>query len=123
MTKTKLAILGTVLAVLISGGFYYAQAQSETTGGGDKPKMIEKMIEDGVVTQEQADKMKDYAQNFRKENRKQIMEERITSAVEDGTITEDEATQIRNWQNSRPEAMDKIMPSGGKGMHKGGMME
>lgn len=44
----------------------------------------------------------------RDEMRLEALEERLQEAVEEGTITQDEADQILQWEQSRPEALDKL---------------
>jgi len=116
MSKTSLAVIGAVIAVLIGTGFYaFAKADDESA----KPKMMEQAIEKGIISQEQADNLKEFGQDFRNERQKEMFEDRLKTAVGDGTITEDEAQQIRDWQSQMPEAMKKLGP--GKGMGKGAM--
>jgi hypothetical protein len=52
----------------------------------------------------------------RDEMRLEALQERLQEAVEEGTITQDEADQILQWEQSRPEALDKL---GGPGMESG----
>jgi polyhydroxyalkanoate synthesis regulator phasin len=109
MNKINLVIAGAVLAVVIAGGMAVYAADN-------KPKMIDSAVDKGIITQEQADNLQNYGKEFRKENQKANMEARINQAVSDGTITQDEAKQIRDWQNAKPAAMDKLAPMKGKGM-------
>ncbi len=44
----------------------------------------------------------------RDEMRLEALEERLQEAVDEGTITQDEADQILQWEQSRPEALDKL---------------
>lgn len=44
----------------------------------------------------------------RDEMRLEAMEERLQQAVEEGAITQDEADQILQWEQSRPDALDKL---------------
>ncbi len=51
----------------------------------------------------------------RDEMRLEALEERLQNAVEEGTITQDEADQILQWEQSRPDALDKLGGMGGPG--------
>ncbi len=44
----------------------------------------------------------------RAEMRQEALEARLQEAVEKGTITQDEADQILQWEQTRPDALDKL---------------
>jgi len=44
----------------------------------------------------------------RDEMRLEALEERLQQAVEEGAITQDEAGQILQWEQSRPDALDRL---------------
>lgn len=48
----------------------------------------------------------------RDEMRLEALEERLREAVEEGTLTQEEADQILQWEQSRPDALDKLGGSG-----------
>lgn len=125
MSKTKLAIIGAITAVLIvTGAYAYVRANDES--GSEKSKLMEQMVEKGIISQEQAEQIKNYAQEFRKERQQEMMENHLNKAVENGDITEDEANQIRDWLNNRPEAMSKLKPlmkHGKRAIHSSGFMK
>lgn len=52
----------------------------------------------------------------RDEMRLEALQERLKEAVDAGTITQEEADQILQWEQSRPDALDKL---GGPGLESG----
>lgn len=116
MNKTsKIAILGSALAIVGMMGY-----SAYAAGNGE---MLDSAVENGVISQEKADELRDFNQEQRKQEMQDRMEERITQGVEDGVITEDEAQEIRDWQDSKPEAMERLAENYGgfgKGGHKHG---
>ncbi len=107
MNGIKLTALALAIGAIGIVGYSYAKADDTSP-----PKPFKNAVEAGVIDQTTADKLR----NYNNQQRQQRAQERLDSAVANGTITENEAQQIRDWQNNRPEAMDKI---GGFG--KGGM--
>ena len=115
-TILTIALLG-VVSVL---GINYARAANDTAGVGNGQNMLDQAVENGVVDRATADKLQTYNQEQRQAQMKERMEERLNTAVEEGSINTDEAQQIRDWQASRPEAMDKVGGFGrGQGMGQG----
>ena len=119
MNKTVIALFLATCAIAIGlTGYNYARADDATADRPTSP--IEGAVDEGIINRETADKLQNYMQESRQQRRKEMMEERISAAVENGTITEDEANQIRDWENSRPAAMDKIGGGTGFGGFGGG---
>lgn len=117
-TIMTIALLG-VVSVL---GINYARAANDTAGVDNRGNMFDQAVSDGVVDQATADRLQTYTQEQRRAQMQERMEERLNTAVEEGTINADEAQQIRDWQNNRPEAMDKVGGFGrgqGRGMGQG----
>ena len=112
MSKTNLVMIGAVLAVVIGTGYY---AFVRAADANSKQTMMQGAVSQGIISQEQADNLKEYNKNYREQERKDRFEKRLTDAVSNGTITEDEAQQIRDWQNSMPDAMKKLGPMKGMG--------
>jgi len=106
-----------LLAVASVVGIGYARAANDSTGNGNRGQMLDEAVSDGIVDQATADKLEAYNHEQRQTQMQEQMEERLGSAVDEGTITDDEAQQIRDWQASRPEAMEKIggFGKGGRG--------
>ena len=52
----------------------------------------------------------------RDEMRLEALQERLQEAVDEGAITQDEADQILQWEQTRPDALDKL---GGPGLDPG----
>ena len=48
-------------------------------------------------------------QDFRKERINQAVTERVQEAIQNGFITQAEADRIREWWNSRPDGVQKIL--------------
>ena len=126
MNKIKLAVLGGTIATLITtGAIAYASNgnstnENSTSNSNNRQEMMQGAVEKGIISEEQASNLQTYTQEYRQEQRQQMMEERLNSAVENGTITENEAQQIRDWQNAKPAAMEKL-GGFGKGMMRGNM--
>ncbi|EKD56233.1 MAG: hypothetical protein ACD_58C00258G0002 [uncultured bacterium] len=120
MNKTHLALVAGALAVLFTAGGL-ALADDNTN---PRTKVLDEAVSSSIISQDQADKLKDLQQkNFEtkraemRQARQEMMKQRLDQAVKDGTITQEEADQITSWQNSRPAALDKIKGPG-KGMHR-----
>jgi len=54
----------------------------------------------------------DVFKQARQEMRGEALEQRLQRAIEEGRITEEEADQIREWLDSRPEALQQLGPPG-----------
>jgi hypothetical protein len=120
--NTKVAeILGVdeeVLANAFQQAWEDVRDELGESGGDVNPRelVISKVAAALGISEEQLTAAIDQAQQeLQAEVRAQIQErqeERLQNAVENGTITEDEANQIREWWQSRPEALDKLQPEG-----------
>jgi hypothetical protein len=111
MNTIKTIAIAALIGAIGITGYSYAKADDVNTSNP-----MDSAIEAGVIDQETADSLRD----FRQEQHQEMRQERLTEAVEEGTITEDEAQQIRDWEDSRPEAMDKL-GGFGHGKMRGGM--
>jgi len=120
MSKKNLIIAGAVIAVLLTAGItVYAKAVEANNNGNrqeNRQQLIKEAVSEGIISQEDADKLQNYIHEKRQAQMKKKMEKRLTQAVQDGTITEDEAQEIQDWYDSRPEAMKKL---GNMKMRKG----
>jgi len=119
MSKITTILTIAVLGIVAALGINYAQAANNAAGNAPRQNMLEQAVSDGIVDHATADKLQQYNQEQRQKQMQERKEERLGEAVREGTITADEAQQIRDWQNSRPEAMDKIGGFGkghGRGM-------
>ena len=82
----------------------FNQAQEER-----KAEFQKRIQERKVPTQEELDKMREQWE----QKREQMREQMLDRAVEKGTINDGEKQEIEKWWNSRPPALDKLMPRGG----------
>ena len=128
--KRKLALIGLAVVLGLSAlGFgintALAEASDNTTDGSSTTAVVSdndtdqqtnphdifvsKVAEKLGLDEETVAAAMDEA---RDEMRLEALEERLQEAVEEGTITQDEADQILQWEQSRPEATDKLDGSG-----------
>jgi hypothetical protein len=91
---------------------------------------LNKAVEDGVITQEEADEIlawwqarPDALDKFEGPGHRLGLDmqcppglvdsqERLDNAVENGVITQEEADQISAWMDARPDALDKLRRPG-----------
>ncbi len=95
-----------VLGTVVYANVARADTEEKTQAFEDK---LNKAVERGHITQEQANKKREYYKSPEKSK-----EEYLQKAVEEGKITQEEADEIKNWMDSRPEAMEKLKSLKGK---------
>lgn len=104
MRKTIIAMLAAA-AVLVAGGALSALAQTDdaTEAAADRPiaahfggELLDEMVEDGVITQDQADAIAEWLDARREERRAEREARRaaLEEAWADGVLTEEEAAQF-----------------------------
>ena len=119
MSKTNLIIAGTIIAVVLIGGVTAYVKANGTDDNFNGPKIVEKAIEDGIISEEKANKLQDYIKEQRHGKKQEMMEKRIEKAVENGKISQQEAQEIKDWFNNQPGAMEKLKPMMGQKMRRG----
>lgn len=108
MSKTSLIIAGAIIAVVLTAGVSaYVKAENNNTQT-NRQQIMQEAVDEGIIDQESADKLKDYTKSKRNQMIQERIQEKIDNALENGTITQEEAQQILDWHNSKPEAMEKL---------------
>lgn len=116
MNKTsKIAILGSALAIVGTLGYTAFAANNEETNG--RQSMLESAVENGIIDEDTKTNLEEFNQQEMQNKMNEQVQEKLSSAVEDGTITQEESDEIQAWYDSKPESLEKIggLGFGGKG--------
>jgi len=100
--------LGVGITAVVSAESPEGEAGS---AGGPRQIFLSKVADILGLDEEQ---LADAFLQAQQEMRDEAQEQRLQTAIEEGLITEQEAEQIREWWNSRPEALQQL---GAQGRH------
>ncbi len=70
---------------------------------GQKQGILEEMVEEGIITSEEAEAIKDKQEETMIEKREELINSKLESLVEDGTITEDDIDLIIEYMDEQRE--------------------
>ena len=110
----KYGIIAIVAVVALSAGItavVSAESPEGEAGSDTGPGQIFLSKVAGILEIDEGE-LADVFKQARQEMRGEALEQRLQRAIEEGRITEEEADQIREWLDSRPEALQQLGPPG-----------
>lgn len=116
---SKIAILGSALAIVGALG-YQAYAADVTNGNGNGGNnMLDNAVANGIIDEQTKTNLETFNQEQMQADMSQRVKDKLSTSVTDGTITQDEADEIQAWYDAKPEALSKIKGLGVGGPEKG----
>ena len=104
-------VLALVLLFSVTSGVVFAQGGVKDQNTHKSPysdESLAKLVEDGAITQEQADQLRTWSASkpdieLPRRDKSMSQDEWLASLVEDGAITQEQADQYKSWKASKPD--------------------
>ncbi len=105
---SKIAILGSALAIVGTLGYTAFAANTNDANGNGRQNMLDNAVQNGVIDETTKNNLEAFNHEQMQNEMNDMIKTKLSNSVTDGTITQEESDTIQSWYDAKPEAVSKL---------------